>query len=40
MLGASEVVKAEAEVQQLGPRRDQVQENVGATAPENLADGG
>jgi hypothetical protein len=40
MLVASEVVNAEADVHQLVPMLDQVQENVGATAQENLADGG
>jgi hypothetical protein len=40
MLVASGVVNAEADVQQLVPMLDQVQENVGATAQETLADGG
>lgn len=37
---AAEVVNAEADVHQLVPMLDQVKENLGATAKENLADGG
>jgi transposase len=37
---AAEVVNAEADVHQLVPMLDQVKENLGVTAQENLADGG
>jgi len=37
---AAEVVNAEADVHQLVPMLDQVKENLGSTAQENLADGG
>lgn len=40
LLVAAEVVNAETDNQQLVPMLDQVQENLGATAQETLADGG
>jgi transposase len=40
MLVACEVVNEEADTQQLVPMLDQAKENLGATAAENLADGG
>lgn len=40
LLVAAEVVNAESDNHQLVPMLDQVQENLGATAQETLADGG